>query len=149
MALVSVIGVAMQDYAGDEKSMPLYIPATTSLGDIQTAMTALLPNLDAVTNAVILRSFVTIELTLPGGLKGAALTNQDIHNGALNAYSAASTAYRWSNYVPAWNPAGFTGNVVNNTGAYNTYIDQVASLFSDKDGNLLDAFLEGKKVRRK
>jgi len=134
---------------GSEKAMPLYIPASTSLADIQTAMNTLLPELDAVIDGVILRSFVTIGLTLPGGLKGAAIDGQDVHNVALNAYSAASTLYRWSNYVPSWKAAGFNDGTVINTGAYNTYIDEVAALFSDKDGNLLDAFLEGRKVRRK
>ena len=149
MAIVSVIGTSVQDMDGSEKAMPLYIPATVSLADIQTAMNTVLPALDAVIDGVILRSFVTIGLTLPSGLKGSAIDGQDVHNGALDAYSAAATLYRWSNYVPSWKAAGFNDGTVINTGVYNTYIDTIASLFSDKDGNLLDAFLEGKKVRRK
>jgi hypothetical protein len=150
VAVVSVISVSVQDEAGDEKSTPFYILGTTSLADIQTGVNTLLPLMDAVIDGVILRAQVTIGLTLPMGLKSAPTPDgQDVHNGALNAYSAAATAYRWSNYVPSWMRGGFTGDVVDNTGDFNTYIDEVAALYTDKDGNALDAFLEGKKVRRK
>jgi hypothetical protein len=149
VAIVSVIGITVQDAYGDEKPLTSYIPGTVSLADIQTGVTALAPNLDAVIDPKILRAFVTIGLTLPGGLKSSAIAGQDVHNGALNSYSAANTAYRFSQYVPGWKLAGFNDKTVIDTGIYNTLIDQIASLYSDKDGNLLDAFLEGKKVRRK
>jgi hypothetical protein len=149
VAIVSVIGVRIRDYIGGEKSLPLYILGTTSLADIQTAVNAFLADLDPVIDGKIEEAVVTIGLTLPGGLKSSPVAGKDVHNGALLSYDAANTNYRFSPYIPSWEEAGFTGDTVLTTGDYGTLEGEIAALFTDKDGNVLDSFISGKRVRRK
>lgn len=149
MAVVSVIGIRVRDYIGGEKSIPLYILGTTSVADIQTAVNAFVTDLDPVIDGKIEAAFVTVGLTLPGGLKSDPVAGKDVHNGALLSYDAANTDYRFSPYIPSWEEAGFAGNTVLTTGDYGTLEGQIAALFTDKDGNVLDSFLSGKRVRRK
>ncbi len=149
MAVVSVIGVRVRDYVGGEKSIPFYILGTTSVADIQTAVNSLLTDLDPVIDGKIEAAFVTIGLTVPGGLKADPVAGHTVREGALLSYDAADTDYRWSSYIPSWEEAGFTGNTVLITGAYGTLEGEIAALFTDKDGNVLDSFISGKRTFRK
>jgi len=148
MALVHAIGIVTRDFTGNDKSQTLYMLATTSLADVQTAVTAYINDLDPVVDGKIVDAQVTIKLTVPAG-KSDPVAGNTVREGALLSYSAADTDYRFSTYVPSWENAGFTGNTVLTTGDYGTLEGQIAALFTDKDGNVLDSYIEGKRTFRK
>lgn len=149
MALVHTIGVGIIDYTGSKKSMTLYCPATVSLATLQTEMNTYLPAIDAVIDGQIVDSQVTLGLTLPGGMKTSPVAGNTVREGALEAYSAAATAFRFSYYVPSWKNAGFAGNDVLNTGVYATANGAPIIFASDRDGNALVSFLGGRRTFRK
>jgi len=149
MALVHTIGIGIQDYAGDRKSMAIYVPATLSLATVQTDLNTYLPLVDAAIDGKIVDAEITMALSLPGGMKGSAATGNTVHEGALGRYSAAATAFTYGQYVPSWSNAGFSGNTPLTTGAYGAAENGLFAFASDRDGNLLVAYLSGKRAFRK
>jgi len=148
MAVVHSIGIIVRDFAGSVKSTTLYMPATTSLADVQTAVSAYITALDPVIDGKPIKAEVTIQLTVPS-VKGTPVAGNTVHEGALLQYSAANTNFKFSPFVPSWENAGFTGNTVKTDGDYDTLEGTIASLFSDKDGNALDVFVAGRRSFRK
>lgn len=149
MALVHTIGVGVLDYTGKNKSIAIYCPATVPLATVQTDLNTYLPLIDAAIDGKITDAQVTIGLSLPGGLKGAAVAGNTVREGALDGYSAASTAFKFSYFIPSWANAGFAGNAVLNTGAYGAANAAILAFGSDRDGNLLTAFISGRRTFRK
>jgi len=148
MALVHAVGVSVRDFAGDVKSITLYMLATTSLADVQTAVTAFVTDLDPVIDGKPIDAQVTIKLSLPA-VKTDPVDGNTVREGALLSYSAADTDYKFSPYIPSWENDGFAGNTVLATGDYDTLEGQIAALFTDRDGNALDTFISGKRAFRK
>jgi len=148
MALVHAIGVSVRDFTGDVKSITLYMLATASLSDVQTAVTAFIDDLDPVIDGKPIDAQVTIKLTVPT-VKADPVEGNTVREGALLSYSAADTAYKFSPYIPSWENAGFADNTVLDTGDYGTLEGQIAALFTDRDGNALDVFISGKRAFRK
>ncbi len=152
MADVHVITVGIRDYLGERKTLqpPLYLPAATTVATINTLLGTMLPLLDAVIDGKIEDVSVQLALTLPGGLKGSAVTGKDVHNGANLTFDPADTNFAHSFYVPTWEEAGFSGQTVVNSGDYSDLFDElVADNFTDKDGNTFDAYVTGNRTRRK
>lgn len=150
MALVNVVSVKIQDYLGDEKTIPLKLPAATTLTTIGTILGTMLPALDATIDGKIIGATVALQLTLPGGLKGSAVAGKDVHNGANLTFDPADTNNAYSIYIPTWEEAGFAGQTVLETGVYDTLeTELVSDNFTDDDGNTFDAYVTGARVRRK
>lgn len=150
MAEVHVVSIGIVDYLGDRKTIPMYLPAATTLSTINTLLGTMLPLLDAVVDGKIADAKVSLDLTLPGGLKGSAVSGHDVHNGANVTFDPADTDYAFSMYFPTWEEAGFSGQSVLNTGAYSDLFDEiVADNFTDRDGNTFDEFVAGNRTRRK
>lgn len=149
MALVHTVGIGILDYVGSKKSMTLYVPATVSIATLQTELNTYLPAIDAAIDGQIVDAQVTLGLTLPGGMKGSAVTGNTVREGALEGYDAAATAFKFSYYVPSWKNAGFAGNDVLNTGVYATANGAPIIFASDRDGNALTAFISGRRTFRK
>lgn len=101
MAVVNLISVQLTDDRGQTTSTTIPIPATVSIADVQAYVTAMLPYLDAITGAKITGASVSLALTLPGGLKAAALSDHLNGMGVNFGYSAANTNYRWTFRLPA------------------------------------------------
>lgn len=150
MANVHVISIGVEDYLGGRKTIPLYLPATTTVATINTLLGTMLPLLDAVIDPKISSASVQFGLTLPGGLKADAIAGKDVHNGANLTYDPADTDYAFSIYIPGWEEAGFAGQAVLETGAYDDFeTELVTDNFTDRDGNGFDSFTTGNRVRRK
>lgn len=153
MAVVNAVSIKIQDYVGGKnstKSLLLYIPATVTVSALNTLMSTLLPALDLVIDGQIIDARVDLALTMPGGLKSAPVTGQDVHNGATLTYDPNGTDFAYSTYVPTWMIAGFAGQAVLNTGDFAAFIAELISdNFTDRDGNDFNAFSGGVRARRK
>lgn len=61
----------LQDAESDtrQQSVPIYIPSGKTVAEIQAYVTAIAPEIDALTESKITEATVTLSMTLPGGLK--------------------------------------------------------------------------------
>jgi len=148
MALTTIISYHVRDYTGDRKSIPYFVPAGGTISGAQGLADVTAPLLDAAIDAKIESISVTFQLDLPGGMKSAAAVGNTVHEGADISFSADDTIYRYTTYVPSMKNTQFTGNTLNNSGASGAVITDL-NQFTDKDGNALDAYLEGKRAFRK
>lgn len=153
MALVNVVSIGVHDFRttkSGRKTIPLYVDASLSLANINTLLADFLPKLDTVIDPVIQDVSVSLQLTLPGGLKTDAVFGQTVNNGANLSYDAAATDFAYGIYIPGWAEAGFAGDTVINTGDYAALIDDFVTLsITNQYGAALDAFITGLRVRRK
>lgn len=156
MALVHVVSIGIKDADGDSKRVPLYVPATLTLTDIQAFANGAMTVLDAAIEGAITDALVTLALTMPGGLRAAPLAGSEAQKGALLTFDAANTNYNHSIFVPTWAEAGFAGNDVVNSGVYNAVIAGIVSGLgagntqsTDRYANDLSAYLKGEKRFRK
>jgi len=156
MPLVSIASFSIRDADGDTKSLPIYLPDTLTLANLQSFVDDFSADLDAAIAGVIDSVSVTVAATLPGGLRTTPVAGSEVERGALLSYSVEDSSYRWSYYIPTWALAGFAGNEVVNTGVYATLITDIASGAgsgpfepTDNKGGDLVAFIEGKKRFRK
>lgn len=158
MALVNILSYEIWDDNNSPKSMPLFFPLGLTVPQIQSASDLFAPVIDAAIAGIINSVQLTIQLTLPSGLKSIVSEACDSERGALLPFRAANTRYRHSIFVPTWPDAGFTGDDVNGAfGAGNTLISDIESGLgtallapSDKYANDLTTYLnQGKKAFRK
>lgn len=148
MALVDVLSFQITDYAGDVKTAPVYVPSGGTLADLQALADVLGPEIDAAIDGKLTGISVTVNLPVNGTIKGSPVTGNTVHEGALLSFSADTTDYRHSMFIPSWENAGFSGNAALNTGVYATLITDILTA-ADKYGNDLVAFLEGRRAFRK
>lgn len=156
MALVNSISFQITDYAGDVKSMPIYFPATATIADLNEFVTDFSPLLDAAIDGKITGAEITLQATLPGGLKADPVNGNMVREGALLSYTAAATTFKFSLYVPTWENAGFASNAVLATGDYAAVEDALvagavddAPFPSDRYANDLTAYVGGVRTFRK
>lgn len=151
---MDLISYGIVDAAGERRTLAIPIPSGFTDAQITTFLQAFATNLDAVIGGVIADVNVRKSFTLPGGLKGSPDAGSDKRQGALLGFDAAGTDYRFSLFIPTWDEAGYTGNVVNNSGAYATMISFIASGNgtigpSDKYENDLVEYVGGVQTFRK
>lgn len=150
MALVHTVSVAILDYLGETKTIPLYIPSTVSLATLDSILDTTLNALDDAIDGQIKSVAVTLSRDLPSGLKSSPVTGKDVHNGANLTYDPADTDFAWSVFIPTWEEAGFSGQEVLTSGVYGTFEDQlVTDNWTDRNGNTLENFVDGNRTRRK
>lgn len=156
MALTNLLSVQVTDADGKVKTMPLYFASTTTLAELQGYADDMLPLLDAVIDGKITQATVTLQLTLVGGLKGSAVDGNRVREGALLRFPADNTIYKHGIFVPSWKNTGFAGDVVLQTGAYNTFQATISAgagdpviEVTDEYGNDLNAILSGERRFRK
>jgi len=102
----------VQDADDGRRSVHVFLPAATSQADIVSFSNAYAALLDAVIDGVIVECNYTINIAVPGGLKGAAVANSEVEKGALLSYLNGSR-YKYGMYVPTFTPSKFSGNDVN------------------------------------
>jgi hypothetical protein len=112
MALVSAISYSLEDYSGDSRSVRVYVPATATLAEIQALSDVLAAELDAITGMKIIGASVDLALTLPGGLKAAAVTDTDAERGVNWAMNCANTVYSHTIRTPGATNAIVDGEAV-------------------------------------
>lgn len=153
---VSIASFTIKDATGDTKSVAVYFePASATLAQIQSWVTALSALIDNLTDGVLIAANLTIGATLDAGVKTEVTGDPDIQRGALLGFSADGTAYRHSLWIPAFLDAAFTGDVVDldNAGVQaleawlNTPTNGIQG--TDKYDNDIVALLEGVKSFRK
>lgn len=152
--MATIISVGMNDAAGKRRTFPVWVQDGYTVAQLQTFINNFVPLLDAVIGAQILDVSVGYTMTVPGGLKGSPDAGSEVRQGALLSYDATGTPYRFSLFVPTWDEAGYTADVVNNTGAYATFITNLLNgdgtvLPCDKYDNDLSAYLGGEQTFRK
>ncbi len=148
MALVDLLSFQIQDYVGDVKSVPVYIPSGETVANLQTIADLLGPEIDAAIDGKVIGISVTLALAVNGTIKGSPTAGNTVHEGALLTFSATDTEDVYSVYIPSWENAGFTGNVANTGGVYTTLTDDLVQN-ANRHGDLLVAYLRGKRTFRK
>jgi hypothetical protein len=142
------ISISLKDFSGNRKTIVYFADPTLTAAQAQSALDITTPKLDAVTDALIIRASVKLPLIINGTPKTAAIDGNRVREGALLDYSATGTAHPFGLYVPAWKNAGFTGDVVANTGVYATFISDLLN-FSNTQAAGLVAYLDGVRTFRK
>jgi hypothetical protein len=156
MALTTLISFGIVGAQGKSKRVPVYIVATANDTEIQAAIDAIAPAMDAAIDGQITDVLVTKAFTLPGGLKSSANDPSHAREGALLSFDAAGTNYTYSVYVPTWEEAGFADDTVLSSGSYAALEAALIASYgagsralTDPYGNDLTAFLQGKRTFRK
>lgn len=148
MALTDIISIAVQDYTGGRKTIPYFVPSGSTVAALQALFDTTAALVDLGIDPKIVGGAVTIQLSLPGGLKSSPIVGNTIHEGALVDFSVDSSIYRWGTYFPGWKNTGFSGNIVDNSGAFANIITDLGQYVA-KDGNALNAYIEGTRRFRK
>jgi len=156
MALVNSVSIQITDFAGKPKSVPIYFPDTATLAELAEFITDFTPLLDAAIDGKITQATITLQATLPGGLKGSAVDGNRVREGALLSYDCADTVYTHSVYIPTWENAGFTVDTVLNSGVYDDVINALvagavddAPFPTDRYANDLTSYIGGVRTFRK
>jgi hypothetical protein len=104
------------DDDGDTKQAHVFLAGAATDADIGTFAAFWIPLLDAVIDGKIKDASVTKPLTLPGGLKAAAVALSEVQKGANFSFLNASR-YKYGTWVPSFKPTLFSGDIVNQAGA--------------------------------
>jgi len=97
----TLLSVGLLDDAGATKRNPVFLPGSMTLAQVQGWSDLFMPFLDGVTDGKITDAQVTFQLTLPGGLKSAPVTDSTVRRGADLTFETPSR-YKWPLYVPSW-----------------------------------------------
>lgn len=99
---VDLLSVSLRDEANQRGSVIFYWPAgTATLAEVQLFVDGVVPNIDAMSGAVIESASVSLGMVLPGPLKGAPVAGHNIQNGANIAFALANSQYTHSIRMPA------------------------------------------------
>src|SRR5204863_8007085 len=137
-----IISYGIRDYTGDKKDVPYFIPSGGTIASAQALADTTAPLIDLATDGKIMNITMTIQLTVPSGLKSAPAVGNTVHEGALIDFSVVGSIYRWGTYFPSWKNSLFNVNDVVNAGAGANVITDL-NQFVDKYNNALDAYLQG------
>lgn len=155
MPIVDDISIRITDAKGESQRMHVYAPTGPAFGEIVAFTDVMLPLLDAITLGAITAATVTRAITLPGGLKGAAVANSDYNEGGNIRFDVAASNYNHSIRVPALVQTLFTGRDVNVADAAfvawaNSITNGLAPVLpSNKQGGDLLGVIDGKKTFHK
>jgi hypothetical protein len=147
MALTNLISFSIRDIRGKRGQVHVYVPNSFTIAQIQTYVTALAVDVNAMTGGVVDSAQVTLALTLPGGLRATPVEDVFVSNGANWAFSAENTNYRHTIHIPAFNPSLIDGGEIVDAGgviaAFEPHITagDTVVLPSDQYGNDLTAVL--------
>jgi len=78
MALVSAISMSVVDDRGKSESVRVFVPATSTLSEIQAFSNELVTALNSITGGFVESSTVTLNLSLPAGIRSGA--DSDAHS---------------------------------------------------------------------
>lgn len=125
----NIISVRFKDTETDGnklKVLPLYLPTGNTLPEYQAWATAALPEIDALTDSRIVGVDVTISLTLPGGLKPAAVNNVVNERGGLISISTSGPRND-SLWIPGVARAIAPGDEIALAGAVATFLTRMTT----------------------
>lgn len=90
------------DAKGQSSTQEIHLDDALSMAQMTGYAQALATLLNAVTTGVITRVGIVVSVTLPGGLRVAALTNSDVEEGAKFQFNTASN-FRTGFRIPTFN----------------------------------------------
>jgi hypothetical protein len=149
--------VKIRDYSGDEKSHPVYFDDGADFAAIQAWATAALPDLDGDIDGQIVEATVTLNVTLPAGLKSTAADGNRVREGANLTYAVTGSSYVNTLYVPSWANDHFNMDTVDVGDTSGTYVYDLHHAVgatggaqpTDKYGNANAEFVKGIRAFRK
>jgi len=104
----SLLSIKILDDAGKSKTLPAFFTSSVTPANIQTFLTAFAPLADAVVDGVLESASLTLDLTLPSGLKSAPVEDSTVRRGATESF-ATPGRFDWSLYVPSFSLSKITG----------------------------------------
>lgn len=101
--LLGHTSVTIADSLGVSASVPFYLqfPDSSTLAQVNTAIQAILTDLDDVTDGQILRATIEIDAILPGGLKSGPVAGSEVERGGLFNWYQTGIKYKFGVLVPA------------------------------------------------
>ena len=125
-----------------------------TISDIQSFITNLADAFGDVLGGVITKASVDYVLTLPGGMKSTYDDDHLVWEGGLFAFSVTGSPYRISFFQPTYLRSLISDSKdIPNSGDTATMVNAMLNTtyitLTDKYGNPLSAFLQGKCVQRK
>lgn len=97
----TLLSVGIEDDAGATKRVPVFLPSTMTLAQIQGWSDLFAPLLNDAIDGIITDAQVTFSLTIPGGLRTTPVTDSTVRRGADLTFANPSR-YKWPLYVPSW-----------------------------------------------
>lgn len=97
----TLLSFGLIDDAGKTKRVPVFLPSTMTLAQIQGWSDLYAPLLDTVVDGKLTLPEVTFTLTLPSGLKSSPVADSTVRRGADLSFANVSRN-KWGLYVPSW-----------------------------------------------
>jgi len=153
MAVVSVLSYQITDADGNKKSLPIYVPASVTLANLQAYSDATVALLDDAIDGQVTDITALVGLTTPGGLKSEPVAGSNVQEGALLSFGLASSNYTFGMFVPAWAESNFTGTEVIDENV-DDFIAQIvtgsnSTAPTSREGLDIDSYISGEKRFRK
>jgi len=108
----SLLSIKVGDDAGKSKNVPVYFTSSVTPANIQTFATAFIPLLDAVIDGVVESASLTLDITVPGGIKTTPVVDSTVRRGAVESFGTPGR-FDWSLYVPSFSLAMIVGGNIN------------------------------------
>lgn len=92
MAAYSV-QISWQDGAGRKAIQRIHIPSDTTIAEAEAWFDLIIAEIDGFTDCVCVGASISVDLSLPGGLKSSAVADSKVENGALFTFLCAGSYY--------------------------------------------------------
>jgi len=155
----ATLSIEVGDADGNTRSFVDYFrydDATATLTTLLSAVGVEIGNFDGITDGIVLSATLALELNLPEGLKGNFAEGSNVQESAnLTWNTPAPGGLTYTQTIPAFIQAGFTGKVVNDAqtevGAWITQMVTPGTITAEDDRRAytLTSFKRGKKSFRK
>lgn len=156
MALVNIVSFSFTDSDGDSNTVPFYMDTGLTIAEYQAFVTSMAPTLDALTGSLIDGAALTINLSLPGGLKTEPAAGIENQRGGNFSFVAANSRYKHSLRVPGIADEHFSGKAVNtgDAGDVDAFVTAVLTgvtpaIPRDRQGNDLTSLAAAVKTFRR
>ena len=137
----SLLSIKVGDDAGASKTVPVFFTPSVTPANIQTFLTAFAPLLNDVIDGIIESASLTLDLTVPGGLRTTPVVDSTVRRGAVESFANPSR-FAWSLYVPTFSLTKITGGNIDvadaDVVAFNAAYVTGAGGFTPSNGGGLD-----------
>ncbi len=150
----SLLSIKTRDDAGKSKTLPVFFTSSVTPANVQTFLTAFAPLYNDVIDGVIESAELTLDMTLPGGLRTTPVDDSTVRRGATESFSTPGR-FAWSLYVPSFSLTKITGGNIDiadaDVIAFNAAYVTGAGGFTPSNGLGLDltGFLHAEEAFRK
>jgi hypothetical protein len=154
MAAVDIVSFKVVDAFGSTRTVPIAVATGATLANLQAWSQAVELAIDAVIDGYVSDIVVALTLPLNAGKKTATTGGNRVGTGARLTYDVTDSDYSDSVFVPTWKDAGFAGENVLASGAYQTFEDLLHTATNsitaaNQDGLAYLDFLRGVYAQRK